>query len=322
MNHKEETKVIGGSDTSSLKKKNFRTIATRLGLGILGITGAAAIAETLTSMTEDDHKPQNHDQAPSTTDSAPVAHLQSPVIVIHDEAPHAAHVTNEMTFKDAFAVAREEVGPGGVFSWHNKLFNTYTSNEFDVMSHDQKHDFLHSLGNLHAEPSNIGAHEVDIVSIDHGDTTVPVAEQAPTEHTETPAVHDNVEHLIKEEDIDNGDGKKMHMGVFSMNGEHIIKLDRDGDGHYDFILTKHEDGSAHLSNTLTGEEVDLTEDELKEIFHTNDAFENNHDNGIDQNTIAPQETHQDDHHPTDSTHHVDHGSGDFDPNANMDNFDN
>lgn len=46
-------------------------------------------------------------------------------------APHASSPADEMSFSEAFATAREEVGPGGVFMWHGNAYNTFYAEEVD-----------------------------------------------------------------------------------------------------------------------------------------------------------------------------------------------
>lgn len=46
-------------------------------------------------------------------------------------APHASSPNDDMSFSDAFASAREEVGPGGVFMWHGNAYNTFYAEEVD-----------------------------------------------------------------------------------------------------------------------------------------------------------------------------------------------
>jgi len=46
-------------------------------------------------------------------------------------APHASSSSDDMSFSDAFAAAREEVGPGGVFMWHGNAYNTFYAEEVD-----------------------------------------------------------------------------------------------------------------------------------------------------------------------------------------------
>ena len=52
----------------------------------------------------------------------------------------ATGVDDSMSFNKAFATARAEVGPGGIFEWHGQAYGTYYKNEWDAMSpeeHDQ-----------------------------------------------------------------------------------------------------------------------------------------------------------------------------------------
>ena len=53
-----------------------------------------------------------------------------------------ASVSDDMSFGEAFAAARAEVGPGGVFHWHGGIYNTYTADEWNNMSVEQKNDFV------------------------------------------------------------------------------------------------------------------------------------------------------------------------------------
>jgi hypothetical protein len=53
----------------------------------------------------------------------------------------AHSVTDTMTFDEAFATARAEVGPGGVFMWHNQPYNTFWREEWLALSLQQRHDY-------------------------------------------------------------------------------------------------------------------------------------------------------------------------------------
>jgi len=73
-----------------------------------------------------------------------IGHEQSPVIAEQSApfepegnhfsiatAPHASTPDDDMSFSEAFAAAREEVGPGGVFMWHGNAYNTFYAEEVD-----------------------------------------------------------------------------------------------------------------------------------------------------------------------------------------------
>lgn len=52
-----------------------------------------------------------------------------------------ANVGQDLSFGQAFAAARAEVGPGGVFYWHGGIYNTFTAEEWSAMSVEQKNEF-------------------------------------------------------------------------------------------------------------------------------------------------------------------------------------
>lgn len=53
----------------------------------------------------------------------------------------ATGVTDDMSFNEAFAAARAEVGPGGAFEWHGNVYGTYYANEWNAMSPQERNEF-------------------------------------------------------------------------------------------------------------------------------------------------------------------------------------
>ena len=66
-------------------------------------------------------------------------------VEIYTDAPVAESVTDDMKFGEAFQTAREEVGPGGFFMWHDKPYGTYYKDEWDSMSTEEKNEFYASV---------------------------------------------------------------------------------------------------------------------------------------------------------------------------------
>lgn len=60
------------------------------------------------------------------------------VSVAHD-------VTDDMSFNEAFAAARAEVGAGGVFEWRGNVYGTYYADEWNEMSDDEKEAFSQGI---------------------------------------------------------------------------------------------------------------------------------------------------------------------------------
>lgn len=63
----------------------------------------------------------------------------------------ATSVTDEMSFSDAFAAARAEVGAGNVFRWNSRLYNTFTESEYLSLSTAEQEAFTEGVLNVEEE---------------------------------------------------------------------------------------------------------------------------------------------------------------------------
>lgn len=52
-----------------------------------------------------------------------------------------AQVTDDMSFGEAFATAREAAGGGGVFHWRGNVYNTFTREEWEAMTPAERNEF-------------------------------------------------------------------------------------------------------------------------------------------------------------------------------------
>lgn len=64
--------------------------------------------------------------------------------------PVSHSTTDDMSFSEAFAAAREDVGAGGIFYWHGKPYGTYYENEWNAMSEADKDEYWNSVGHTTA----------------------------------------------------------------------------------------------------------------------------------------------------------------------------
>lgn len=92
----------------------------------------------------------------------------------------ATGVDDSMSFNEAFAAAREEVGAGGIFVWHGKPYGTYYKDEWEAMSPEEinqywadvhhtvhNNDYLHEHL-AHDEPTTTGSSNVDPLTDPNG----------------------------------------------------------------------------------------------------------------------------------------------------------
>ncbi len=118
----------------NLKKKGRSWATVTLG-GVSGIllgAGSAAGAHAYTSGQEATTEGDN----PQTTDDA---HQTA-------EAPQATTVNDDQSFAEAFEAARAEVGPDGVFVWHNGTYTAHTMDEWNAMTAQQQESAVENAG--------------------------------------------------------------------------------------------------------------------------------------------------------------------------------
>lgn len=78
----------------------------------------------------------------------------------------ATDITDDMSFSEAFAAARHELGPGGAFEWHGNVYSTYYAEEWNGMTEAQQAEhsshIMHAHSSYHAEHQNTA----EVVAVD------------------------------------------------------------------------------------------------------------------------------------------------------------
>lgn len=139
-----------------------------------------------------------------------------------------AQMHNEMSFGEAFAAARAEVGPGGVFIWHGGIYNTYTEDEWNAMTPQQKNEFAHQVN------PEVRAHEVPTPTDAHPDVAV--------HHVAEPAAHptantDDVQVVDQPAAAESEQGGDVHIvGYANVQGHLAVGYDTDNDGQADVAI--------------------------------------------------------------------------------------
>lgn len=137
-----------------------------------------------------------------------------------------AEVNDEMSFSEAFASAREQVGAGGVFEWRGKQYGTYYKTEWDSMSQAEKDRYAANVFGTSSSKSS----------------TTPEQEQL--QHDIPPEnLADNSQSSVSGEDIKgelvgvqtvtDENGNPMTVVAAKINGHNSVFVDVDVDGYVD-----------------------------------------------------------------------------------------
>lgn len=153
-----------------------------------------------------------------------------------------ANVDDSMSFDDAFQAARAQVGPGGVFEWHGGVYGTYTQDEWNAMSDEEKSAFTETAMS-HVQPHDYHAQHT---AVHHEDVIVhetvvreEVAQQAtPTHKESTPGgTVDNHYRQVHNEEPYIQESDDVHVvGKATVQGHDAYAVDLDGDGQADVAV--------------------------------------------------------------------------------------
>lgn len=125
------------------KKENVARVVASAGAGVL----IGGVATYLMSMGEN---PADNDFRKDDNGADSLSHPEW----VDDKIDVATSVNDNMSFNEAFAAARAEVGPGGCFEWHGQVYGTYTAAEWNNMSAAEKDEYGSHFSWNHIDPSH------------------------------------------------------------------------------------------------------------------------------------------------------------------------
>ena len=152
-----------------------------------------------------------------------------------------AAVNDDLSFGEAFAQARAEVGPGGVFHWHGGIYNTYTAAEWNNMSVGEKHDFAQQVQpevrpDEVPTPTDANSHVIVEHHVYHHHEGSP-ATQTEELHQAAADASDDVQ-MVEQQLAKNFDmGDDVHIvGYANSDGHLAVGYDTTGDGQADVAI--------------------------------------------------------------------------------------
>lgn len=199
--------------------------------GVPGILiGAGAVAATSAGVYEGDEGDQGSDEIVGGSAGSAASGVEI----------HEAHsVNDDMSFNEAFAAARAEVGPGGAFSWHGQVFGTYRGDdpEWQEMSAEDRAEHSQQiLSQVHAHPYTPTENEPVITEIEDegGYDGYDYGQPQPADIDDETGELDV--HIVGVEQVETPDGSTVDVGYGDVDGMDAVFADVDGDGEVDTVL--------------------------------------------------------------------------------------
>jgi len=222
-------------EVSSPNNKPLKTGANALAGGAIGAIVPHIIGKVKDSIvTEELESTSDNVSEKDITISTPVWAADTIAV--------ATNVDDSMSFNEAFAAARNEVGAGGAFEWRGNVYGTYYAEEWNSMSPEAKADYNNhfSWNNIDTSAQSTSHHQsvsddnrevvsvdnIEVVSVDHPSTT-------PVSEIEVVSAEPEIEVLGVVHDMHTGS----NLGGLSVDGQEVFLIDVDGDLEFDIMAS-------------------------------------------------------------------------------------
>lgn len=227
----EETLFDGGSvkeenEAMVGRKKNSNTIK----MAAAAVSGAAVgVGATYASQAS---AANVTDSTAATTDAVPTG---------MDAMPRVAIVDETKDFTSAFNEARNEVGAGGVFEYRGTLYNTYTEEDWDNMTQEEKDAFAKQVqpeaqqveANYQAEAHVVHTSQPnihsDVESSNPQHSSLQTTNYEGQVNVEEPS-EDNEIHVLAVEHNVNMEGDTVDVAAIEIDGHQGVLIDVDQNG--------------------------------------------------------------------------------------------
>jgi hypothetical protein len=156
---------------------------------------------------------------PASFDDGSKGGSGSGISVIPDEPVVSGNEYDGLSFEEAFAQAREDVGPGHYFEWHNDLYNTYYQDEWEGMSPTDQNAFLASIDG--------GMGPMDGVNTDAPEALAEATEAVPADETESAVA------VVEEPVVTEAEPSYAEV---EMDGHQVSLIDTDNDNVPNIML--------------------------------------------------------------------------------------
>lgn len=178
---------------------------------------------------------------------------------VDDDIAVATTVNDDMSFGEAFAAARAEVGPGGCFEWHGNVYGTYTADEWNHMTAEERADWSDhfSWNHIDHSQSNVAQHsttaqhtssnataqattnddDIEVVSVNHNENNDIAQNQQSlqTQPASDDVVVESAEPEIEILGVVHDNETNANIGGMTIDGQDVILIDVDNDLNFDYM---------------------------------------------------------------------------------------
>ena len=262
----EQTQIIEETvnEEQETSQESKRSSRVKKVAGVAGVAAAGvASGVVFTSMASGDN-PEPTTQAAHT--AVPAGNVK------------VAEVSDDMSFDEAFASARKQVGAGGVFEWRGKLYGTYYKNEWDAMSQADKDQYAANVfgtpqakvhnDNSQEQPQKDMAEDTDIEQ--NPNVQKDMAEDTDAEqNTNVQKVPDQSDNQQDMAEAGSGEGGRYNIqqvyGVRTVtdnNGNPMTMVEAKVNGHNAILCDINQDDKIDAMAIDANDDDQITEDEI------------------------------------------------------------
>lgn len=217
--------------TGTPKKDGLKWKEVTIG-GVSGILlgGAGSFAATAATLDNTDEiVEENAEENAENAAEENVTVEDTSHVVAHGNV--ASGVNDNMSFNEAFAAARSEVGAGGCFVWHGNVYGTYYASEWNAMSPSQRDEFV-------SQTTGVDTSHSHATYAHHSTGSQTHTEQPTTPEKEEVGEEDMAVEILGVEQVQHEDGSVSNIGAASINGQAVYFIDVDGqDGEFELMAT-------------------------------------------------------------------------------------
>lgn len=222
--------------TDNQKKDGLKWKEVTIG-GISGIIlgGAGSFAATAATLdnsediSEGEVTDENTENVENNVETS--SDSQGATVAAHGNV--ASGVNDNMSFNEAFAAARNEVGAGGCFVWHGNVYGTYYASEWNSMSPAQRDEFVSQTTGVDTSHSHAPQQ-----TYAHHSTGTQTQQSTGTPEEEENVEDDMTVEVLGVEQVQNEDGSVSNIGVAGINGQAVYFIDVDGqDDEFELMAT-------------------------------------------------------------------------------------